>query len=95
MSSSQSTAESGGMTMNEMNQPKGGIEVPTNQSDAEPAEHDRGLHGMEPDETVLALGQEERQARNPSEPVGQGAGHVLVEPDRGLFQVVRASPSVR
>jgi hypothetical protein len=44
---------------------------------------------MEPDETVLALAQEERQARNPSEPVRQGGGNVFVEAERGLFQVVQ------
>jgi hypothetical protein len=34
---------------------------------------------MEPDETVLAFGEEERQCRNPAESVRQGGGDVFVE----------------
>jgi len=61
---------------------------------AEPAKDQRRLKRVEPDEAILVFGEEEADAGDPPEGIGQGGCDVFVESERGLRQLLqRPSPA--
>ena len=85
--------------MNEISQPRRGIEEAQEPGERQRAEHEDRLHRVEAHESVLALGEQQDDAGDPAEDVGQRRRDVGVAAQSAVRSVLsgigvdRASPA--
>ena len=82
---SHSSTDTGGMTTNAINQPKIGMDSDTIHSALSATERERALERVKAHETVVTLGEQERDAGDPAQRIREGGSDIAIEADGRLF----------